>query len=121
MIICSIAPRRSCCYMRWAVMMTHWSSHAATPTIRGIKALHAMVNGKLGDRRKAKVELKAIHDALGDGSAYQFAEIHAQWGEPEEALRSRSGDRCTNWFGRRRNSRRPLAGSAPVRASLQGD
>jgi tetratricopeptide (TPR) repeat protein len=46
----------------------------------------AVVYEKLGRRADAEAELKKIKAAFGDASAYQYATIYAQWGDPAKAL-----------------------------------
>jgi tetratricopeptide (TPR) repeat protein len=52
-----------------------------------MKAARAMVHGRLGHWTQARAELKAVQDALGDEDAYLYADIYAQWGERDEALK----------------------------------
>jgi eukaryotic-like serine/threonine-protein kinase len=46
----------------------------------------AVVYDKLGRHADAEVELAKIETALGDGSAYTYATIYAQWGDHPKAL-----------------------------------
>ena len=46
----------------------------------------AIVDQRLGDRRAADDDLRRLVSELGDGAAYQQAEVHAQWGEPDAAI-----------------------------------
>ena len=53
----------------------HWASQQCL----------AVVYGKLGRHTDAEAELARLK-ALGDGAAYQYATIYAQWGNPAKAL-----------------------------------
>ena len=53
----------------------HWASQQCL----------AVVYGKLGRHTDAEAELAKLK-ALGDGAAYQYATIYAQWGNPAKAL-----------------------------------
>ena len=46
----------------------------------------AVVYGKLGRHADAEAELAKLKAALGDGAAYQYATIYAQWGDQAKAL-----------------------------------
>ena len=46
----------------------------------------AIVERRAGNRTAAVAALAALKEAFGDGSAYQQAQISAQWGEAEAAL-----------------------------------
>ena len=41
----------------------------------------------LGRQKDANAMLKKLQDELGDGAAYQYAQIHAQWGRQAEAMK----------------------------------
>lgn len=41
---------------------------------------------RLGRRDEAEQQLALLHEDSADSAAYQYAQIHAQWGEPETAL-----------------------------------
>jgi tetratricopeptide (TPR) repeat protein len=41
----------------------------------------------LGRSTDAERQLQLVHKELGDDGAFMYAQIHAQWGEPEAALR----------------------------------
>jgi len=40
----------------------------------------------LGRTAEAERQLQLVHNAMGDGGAFMYAQIHAQWGEPQAAL-----------------------------------
>src|SRR5262249_35152148 len=46
----------------------------------------AVTYDKLGQRANAEAQLAKLRDALGDAAAYQYAAIHAQWGNRQKAL-----------------------------------
>ena len=46
----------------------------------------AIVDHRLGDSAAAADDLRHLVSELGDGAAYQQAEVHAQWGEPDAAI-----------------------------------
>jgi tetratricopeptide (TPR) repeat protein len=46
----------------------------------------AMADHALGHQTAAEADLAKVHAALGDGGAYNYAEIYAQWGDKAEAL-----------------------------------
>jgi TolB-like protein/DNA-binding winged helix-turn-helix (wHTH) protein/Tfp pilus assembly protein PilF len=46
----------------------------------------AITYHKLDRKKEAAAMLERLKKAQGDGAAYQYAEIHAQWGAPREAL-----------------------------------
>jgi TolB-like protein/DNA-binding winged helix-turn-helix (wHTH) protein len=46
----------------------------------------AIVYYRLDRRREAAAMFERLKKAQGDGGAYQYAQIHAQWGEPRAAL-----------------------------------
>lgn len=46
----------------------------------------AILYDKLHQRREAETELAAMRAELGNGAAYQYAEIYAQWGDIPKAL-----------------------------------
>lgn len=52
-------------------------------TMRGLRA---MVTGRKGQREEAQAALSAIQKEGGDEGSYLYAQIHAQWGETDEAL-----------------------------------
>jgi hypothetical protein len=41
---------------------------------------------KLGRRADAEAELAKLKESMGDGDAYQYATIYAQWGNRAQAL-----------------------------------
>jgi TolB-like protein/DNA-binding winged helix-turn-helix (wHTH) protein/cytochrome c-type biogenesis protein CcmH/NrfG len=45
-----------------------------------------LIYERLGQREAAEAALRVAIAAQGDGSAYQYAQTYAQWGEPEKAL-----------------------------------
>ena len=47
----------------------------------------AIAYQKLGRRKEADAALQKIKDEEGDASTYEYAVIHAQWGEPSEAIK----------------------------------
>jgi len=47
----------------------------------------AIAYHRLGRFADAQAALKRLQDGNGDSAAYQYAEIHAQWGHPDEAVR----------------------------------
>lgn len=47
----------------------------------------AIVMNKLGEKADAQAVMEKLRAAQGDDSAYQYAEIYAQWGDTIEALR----------------------------------
>jgi hypothetical protein len=48
----------------------------------------AMVYDKLGRHADAEAELEKFKAAYGDSDAYEYATIHAQWGDRVRALQS---------------------------------
>ena len=42
---------------------------------------------KLGRRKDAEAMLRRLQDDGGDFAAYQYAEIYAQWGRPDESIK----------------------------------
>ena len=52
----------------------------------GILLCQAVTYQRLGNHADADIARKKLESTLGDASAYQFAEIYAQWGEPARAL-----------------------------------
>lgn len=46
----------------------------------------AIAENRLGNRAAAEAHLAALKEAYGDKSSYQYAQIHAQWGEIDKAL-----------------------------------
>ena len=46
----------------------------------------AIAYHKLGRRKEAEAALQKIKDEEGDAGMYDYAVIHAQWGEPSEAI-----------------------------------
>jgi len=46
----------------------------------------AMAHDKLGDRARARQYLDELQEREGENASYQYAQIYAQWGEPERAL-----------------------------------
>ncbi|HEY7642730.1 MAG TPA: TIR domain-containing protein [Steroidobacteraceae bacterium] len=47
----------------------------------------AIAYDKLGRRREAEAALRKLKDEEGDAAACQYAVIHAQWGQPSEAIK----------------------------------
>lgn len=47
----------------------------------------AIAYQKLGRRKEAEAALQKLKDEEGDAGAYEYAAIHAQWGEPSEAIK----------------------------------
>ncbi len=47
----------------------------------------AIAYHKLGRRKEAEAALQNLKDAEGDAAVYEYAVIHAQWGEPSEAIK----------------------------------
>jgi hypothetical protein len=45
-----------------------------------------MIYDKLGRRADAEAGLAKMKTAFGDSAAYQYAAIHAQWGDKRQAL-----------------------------------
>jgi TolB-like protein/DNA-binding winged helix-turn-helix (wHTH) protein len=58
---------------------------AATKTPEETECL-AIVEHRLGKVADAEAQLAALHKSLDDRGAYNYAQIYAQWGEPELAL-----------------------------------
>jgi hypothetical protein len=46
----------------------------------------ALADHQLGRLREAAIQAGRVHDALHDAGAYQYGELAAQWGKPDEAL-----------------------------------
>jgi TolB-like protein len=46
----------------------------------------AIVAGRLGDTKRAKAKLDQLGRVYGDAASYQFAQVHAQFGETDEAF-----------------------------------
>lgn len=46
----------------------------------------AVVYHRLGRKPQAEAMLRALTDTMGDSGAYQYAQIHAQWGNTSKAL-----------------------------------
>jgi len=46
----------------------------------------AIAHDKLGDRARAQQYLDQLQEREGENASYQYAQIYAQWGEPEKAL-----------------------------------
>jgi hypothetical protein len=46
----------------------------------------ALVYARLGRKADAEAQLQKIHSQLGEGAAYQYLEIYAQWGDVAKAL-----------------------------------
>jgi TolB-like protein/Flp pilus assembly protein TadD len=47
----------------------------------------AIAYHKLGRRKEAEAALQKLKDEEGDAGMYEYAVIHAQWGEPSEAIK----------------------------------
>jgi tetratricopeptide (TPR) repeat protein len=47
----------------------------------------AIAYHKLGRRKEAEAALQKLRDEEGDAGMYEYAVIHAQWGEPSEAIK----------------------------------
>jgi len=45
-----------------------------------------MADHALGHQTAAEADLAKVHADLGDGGAYSYAEIYAQWGDKVEAM-----------------------------------
>ena len=58
----------------------------AEPDTYHQQACMPLIYEKLGQREAAEAALRVAIAAQGDGSAYQYAQTYAQWGEPEKAL-----------------------------------
>ena len=46
----------------------------------------AIAYHKLGRRAEAEAAMRKLKDEEGDAAVYEYAVIHAQWGEPAEAI-----------------------------------
>lgn len=46
----------------------------------------AIVAGRLGDTKRTKAKLDQLRKVYGDAASYQFAQVHAQFGETDEAF-----------------------------------
>lgn len=47
----------------------------------------AVAYHQLGRRKEAEAAMQRLKEQEGEGGAYQYAQIHAQWGEPEAAMK----------------------------------
>lgn len=51
-----------------------------------LRLCRSLAFDRAGRKAEARQEFDAMRRELGDGAVYQYAEIHAQWGEPAKAL-----------------------------------
>jgi len=58
----------------------------AEPDIYHLQSCMPLVYEKLGQHEAAKAALAIAMEAQKDYSSYQYAQIYAQWGEPQKAI-----------------------------------
>jgi TolB-like protein len=64
------------------------ASFAQDPFAVWVRTGGAIAEHRLGNRAAAEAHLAALKAEFGDKSSYQYAQIHAQWGEPDKALQA---------------------------------